>query len=248
MNLNDYKVSVEQADREMRETLGRDLEEIFRQIKTTIEIGEADRAGENLGRTEQQEVVRYLWEFTSNVQRTYKNAFCTGGLPEESTDLQWMMLYANLKHTTPEYKALTKEEMDRIQEMIAEKKNKESNLIEVEKDEEIVPYLAASLAGAVLGGALGGMIGGQPFSLPGMAAGGVVGAITGYHVYRISLRVISEKAEGQKKKVEVTLEEYEILEDKLESICGKEEARVREKLEEWLDEVKTAALDQKPVN
>ena len=38
MNLNDYKVSVEQADREMRETLGRDLEEIFRQIKTTIEI------------------------------------------------------------------------------------------------------------------------------------------------------------------------------------------------------------------
>ena len=248
MNLNDYKVSVEQADREMRETLGRDLEEIFRQIKTTIEIGEADRAGENLGRTEQQEVVRYLWEFTSNVQRTYKNAFCTGGLPEESTDLQWMMLYANLKHITPEYKALTKEEMDRIQEMIAKKKNKESNLIEVEKDEEIVPYLAASLGGAVLGGALGGMIGGQPFSLPGMAAGGIVGALTGYHVYRISLRVISEKAEGQKKKVEVTLEEYEILEEKLESICGKEEARVREKLEEWLDEVKTAALDQKPVN
>ena len=57
-----------------------------------------------------------------------------------------------------------------------------------------------------------------------------------------------EKAEGQKKKVEVTLEEYEILTEELEDICGKEEARVREKLEEWLDEVKTAALDQKPVN
>lgn len=84
MNLHDYKASVEQADRELRDILKGKLGRIFAQIKTTVEIGEADRAGENFGMTEQQEVVRYLWEFTSNVQKTYKNAFCAGGLPEGS--------------------------------------------------------------------------------------------------------------------------------------------------------------------
>ena len=45
MNLHDYKASVEQADRELRKTLGQELEEIFRQIKEKVKKGEADRAG-----------------------------------------------------------------------------------------------------------------------------------------------------------------------------------------------------------